>query len=189
MSLFAAGTLPPAVTDLEGLLLGVAQVVRLGGTARLSVVVEDRWRVAAVLAAYDERGLRGEQAPTVEGQTSVRTPFSRHLEPLADRWVRGAIKCVPHRFVLDGPRLRLWAVAAGRTDDHGYLFRLSPNDVEIWQPAGAALAAAGLAASFLGPRAAGPAYRIVGQRRLARLREYLGDAPDGATATDWPTGE
>ena len=36
LSFLTAGVRPPAVDDLEGLLLGVAQVVRLGGTARLS---------------------------------------------------------------------------------------------------------------------------------------------------------
>ena len=52
LSFLTAGIRPPAVDDLEGLLFGVAQVVRLGGTARLSALVEDRWRVDELLAAW-----------------------------------------------------------------------------------------------------------------------------------------
>ena len=80
LSFLTAGVHPPGVDDLEGLLLGVAQVVRLGGTARLSALVEDPWRADEVLAAYAERGLRGEVAQE-DGLTSVRTPFSRTLQP------------------------------------------------------------------------------------------------------------
>jgi hypothetical protein len=186
LSLFAAGSQPPAVGDLEGLLLGSAQVVRLGGTARLSVLVAEPWRANALLAAYEQRGLRGEAAFTVEGQTAVRTAFTRALLPVADRWVRGAIKAVPQRWSLDGPRLRLWAIAAGRADEHGYLLKLGHSDTAVWEAAGAALAAVGLAASFVGARADGPAYRVVGQRRLSRLREYVGDPPPEASHEDWP---
>jgi hypothetical protein len=188
LSFLTAGMRPPAVEDLDGLLLGAGQVVRLGGTARLSVLVEDGWRVAAVLAAYGERGLGGDRVPGEEaGAVSVRTPFSRMLLPLAERWVRGAVKSVPERFGLDGPRLRLWAIAAGRPDAHGYLLRLGPHDRSVWEPAGAALAAVGLAGTFLGPRAEGPAYRITGRRRTVRLAEYVGEPPAGVPPDAWPT--
>jgi hypothetical protein len=186
LSFFTAGAQPPAVTDLEGLLLGAGQVVRIGGTARLSVVVPAGWRAEAVLVAFADRGLHGERTQTIDGQLAVRTPFSRQLLPVAQRWARGAIKAIPPRWLLDGPRLRMWAVSAGQADTHGYLFQLAPNDAGIWEPAGAALAAAGLAATFLGPRGGGPAYRVVGRRRMARLREYVGDPPAGAAAADWP---
>ena len=82
LSFLTAGMRPPTVDDLEGLLFGVAQVVRLGGTARLSVLVGDQWRVDELLAAYDERGLRGEVLEE-DGLISVRTPFSRILLPVA----------------------------------------------------------------------------------------------------------
>jgi len=186
LSFFTAGAQPPMVADLEGLLLGNGQIVTIGGTARLSVVVPDVWRAEAVLVAYAERGLHGERTHTVDEQTAVRTPFSRHLLPVAQRWVRGAMKAVPPRWLLDGPRLRLWAISAGEADGHGYLLRLAPSDTGVWEPAGAALAAAGLAATFLGPRGGGPAYRVVGRRRLTRLREYVGDPPWGASEPDWP---
>ncbi len=188
LSFLSAGVRPPGVEDLEGLLLGVAQVVRLGGTARLSVLVDAPWRVEQVLGAYVERGLRGEVAPGEdEGVSSVRTPFSRLLGPVAQRWVRGAVKSVPAGFVLDGSRLRMWAVGAGRRDDHGYLLRLSPHDEQVWEAAGSALAWVGLAGTFVGPRAGGPAYRVTGRRRLARLGEYVGERPAAAPPEHWPT--
>ncbi|MEN3359505.1 MAG: hypothetical protein V7637_3487 [Mycobacteriales bacterium] len=187
LSFFTAGTQPPAVADLEGLLLGAGQIVRIGGTARLSVVVPvDSWRPAALLAAYAARGLHGERAEAIDGQLAIRTPFSRVLLPVSQRWARGAIKAIPPHWPLDGPRLRMWAISAGQTDSHGYLFRLAASDTGIWEPAGAALAAAGLPATFMGPRGGGPAYRIVGRRRLARLREYVGEPPAGAAPPDWP---
>jgi hypothetical protein len=186
LSFLTAGVRPPAIADLEGLLLGAAQVVRLGGTARLSVLVEPSWRVAELLTAFTERDLRGEAVPGEEGAISVRTPFSRSLLPLAERWVSGAVKAVPAGFVLDGSRLRLWAIGAGRRDEHGYLLRVSPHDPAVWDPAGSALARLGITGTFVGPRAGGPAYRITGRRRSARLREYVGDAPAGAVDGDWP---
>jgi hypothetical protein len=186
MSFLTAGIRPPAVDDLEGLLLGVAQIVRLGGTARLSVLVEGRWRVDAVLAAFAERDLRGDVVEE-DGLTSVRTPFSRTLLPVAERWVRGAMKSVPSGLTLDGARLRMWAIGAGRRDEHGYLLRLSPHDPPVWDAAGAALARAGVAGAFVGPRAGGPAYRVTGRRRLVRLGEYVGDLPTAASARDWPS--
>lgn len=187
LSFLTAGVRPPAVDDLEGLLLGVAQVARFGGTARLSVLVDSRWRANVLRAAYVERGLRGEAAATdQEGVLSVRTPFSRILRPVGERWVRGAVKAVPDGFVLDGCRLRMWAVGAGRRDGHGYLLRLSPHDPDTWEPAGAALAAAGLAGALVGPRADGPAYRITGRRRMVRLGEYVGERPPAAPPEDWP---
>lgn len=186
LSFFTAGAEPPAVADLEGLLLGTAQVVRLGSTARMSVLVDEPWRADAVLAAYEERGLRGERASTVDGRTSVRTPFARAMLPVAERWARGAVKAMPRRWSLDGTRLRLWAVAGGRVHEKGYLLQLGHSDAAVWEPAGAALEAVGLAASFVATRAGGPAYRLDGRRRLARLREYVGDPPQGAPAGSWP---
>jgi hypothetical protein len=185
LSFLTAGIRPPAVDDLEGLLFGVAQVVRLGGTARLSVLVEDRWRVDELLAAYGERDLRGEVREE-DGLTSVRTSFSRSLLPVAERWIRGAVKSVPAGMTLDGARLRLWAIGAGRRDEHGYLLRLSPHDPPVWDAAGAVLARAGVAGAFVGVRAGGPAYRVTGRRRLIRLGEYVGERPAAAGADDWP---
>jgi hypothetical protein len=186
LSFFTAGTQPPAVADMEGALLGMAQLVRLGGTARLSVLVDERWRAGALLAAYEARGLRGDTASALEGLIAVRTAFTRGLLPIAEQWVRGAVKAVPPRWSLDGSRLRMWVIAAGRLDEHGFLLRLGQSDTAVWEPAGAALAAIGLPATFVGARPAGPAYRLVGRRRLARLREYVGEPPPGVPPDGWP---
>jgi hypothetical protein len=51
---------------------------------------------------------------------------------------------------------------------------------------GDALAAAGLIAVFVGPKAGGPAYRIVGLRRVTRLAELVGEPPAGAPQESWP---
>jgi hypothetical protein len=139
-----------------------------------------------LLVAFADRGLHGERVETIDGQLAVRTPFSRQLLPVAQRWARGAVKAIPPRWLLDGPRLRMWAVSAGQTDSHGYLFQLAASDAGIWEPAGATLAAAGLAATFVGPRGGGPAYRVTGRRRMTRLREYVGDPPMRVAAADWP---
>jgi hypothetical protein len=188
LTLVSHGVLPPTVADLEGLLLGPGQLARIGGTARLSVLVAEAWRRTAIRAAILERGLVGEASTTEDGQHVVRTPFAAALRGAARRWERGAVKAVPDRFMLDGPRLRLWAVAAGRQDGHGYLLTLgSHDDPNVWSSVGAVLAGAGLPGTFLGPRADGPAYRVTGRRRLARLAELVGDPPTGADPADWPT--
>jgi hypothetical protein len=191
LSFFAADAEPASLADLEGLLAGPAQIVRAGGAARVSVVLDapaaqPGWRARALLAVFAERGLGGEVTTTVDDLAAVRTDFRPELLPMTSVWARGAMKVPPAGFVLDGPRLRLWAIAAGRRDDHGYLFTLGESDETGWAATGAALAAAGVPAALVGPRAGGPAYRVTGQRRLRRLRELVGDAPPGAAAGDWP---
>jgi len=188
LTLASYGVLPPSVDDLEGLLIGPGQLARMGGTARLSVLVGDGWRRDALRAALAERGLPAGGAATVDGHPVVRTPFVAALGGAAARWQRGAIKAVPERFVLNGPRLRLWAVVGGQRDGPGYRLALGPHDdPNVWSSAGAALAAAGLPGTFLGPSSGGPAYRVTGRRRLSRLVELVGDPPPGAGPADWPT--
>jgi hypothetical protein len=98
----------------------------------------------------------------------------------------GRGKTPPVRLVLDGSALRLWVVAAGRQWETGFVLALGLGDEACWDAAGSALAQAGLPAAFVGPRGSGPAYRIVGARRLARLGEFIGDPPDGAPDGVWP---
>jgi hypothetical protein len=210
LTLVSHGVLPASVADLEGVLLGPGQLARMGGTARLSVVVDHPWRQAALIAAFRERGIPGEAASTEGGQPAVRTPFVAALGPAARSWAKGAVKNVPDDFNLDGQRLRLWAIAAGRQDGTGYLFTLGAHDApNVWSSAGSALAVAGLPGNFLqhgarsdtpvevspdatpepghGRAPDGPAYRVSGRRRLARLAELVGDPPPGADPADWPT--
>ncbi len=78
--------------------------------------------------------------------------------------------------------------AGGEPDGAGaYTLRLGASGGESeWAVIGAALAASGLSAALLGPRAGGPAYRIAGRRRLGRLAELVGEAPAAAPAGAWP---
>jgi len=193
LSFFAADAQPVCLADLAGLLAGPAQVVRAGAAARLSVVLDvplgsPSWRADALLDAFETCGVGGEPAGTVDSLAAVRTDFRPELVPLALAWTRGAMKAPPPGFTLDGPRLRLWAIAAGRSDDHGYLLTLGDADHDGWTATGAALARAGVPAALVGPRAGGPAYRVTGRRRLTRLRELLGEPPVGVTDGDWPSG-
>ncbi len=188
LSLFDADLARPEPAHLEGLLVGPGQVVRMGGTARVSVLVTQSWRAEALLSEFNARGLGGEAVPSpaVEGTLTVRTPFKTALGPLAQRWLQGALKAPPAGLTLDGPRLRLWAIAAGVADGHGYLLALGQSDTHMWDLVGDLLAAVGLPAQLLGPRAGGPAYRIVGSRRLARLGELVGRPPIQAPPGVWP---
>jgi hypothetical protein len=186
LSFFSAEALPPTVYDVEGLLCGPGQVVRRGDAARVSVVVAEDWRVTALLRALVLVDLEGETVPSEEGRIAVRTPFVAALLPLARRWTSGAVKLPPARLHLDGPRLRWWAMATGRGDQVGYALGLGASDEQAWPAVGAALAAAGVPGTFVGPRGEGPAYRVVGRRRLARLRELVGDPPAGVPSEEWP---
>ena len=189
LSFFSAGARPADVSDLEGLLCGPGQIVRQGVAARISVIVHDEWRVEPLRAALAPLDLDGGVAEAhEEGGVTVRTPFDERLAPLADRWSGGGSKRAPGDLALDGARLRWWALAAGHVAPAGYVLGLGAQDEAVWGPVGGAVAAAGLPATFLGPRADGPAYRITGARRVARLRELVGDPPETAAADAWPGG-
>ena len=201
MSLFSADAREPQLADLDGLLAGSGQVVRRGRQARISIVVAGGWRVSALTAelaalgldaeledvASDDRGPIGAADP--RHSVAVRTPWADELRPLADSWTHGAVKLPPAGWALDGPRLRWWCLADGRAAPAMYTLALGPNDQPAWAPVGAALAAAGIPGLLVGPRADGPAYRIVGTRRLNRLRELVGDPPAGAGPAEWPAAD
>ncbi|MEK8108493.1 hypothetical protein NKG94_33035 [Micromonospora sp. M12] len=173
---FGADAAEPTVADLAGLLAGPGEVVRMGGTARLSVRVDAAWRVHVLVAELAARGLAASWEPTEGEQHSVRTSYTRVLKPLAAAWLHGPAKRPPATFHLTGRRLRLWLAAAGMPEPPGgFLLRLGVDDQECWEPIGTALAAAGLAGTLLGPDEGGPAYRITGRRRLARLAELVGE--------------
>jgi hypothetical protein len=199
LSLFSAGARDPRVTDLEGLLAGPGQVVRradpaLGDVARISVVVTDDWRVEALTAEMSGLGLDAQcetaDYEAAEPGTTVRTPWTPALREIADAWTQGAVKVPPAGWALDGGRLRWWCLAAGAGQPAEaqpmYTLSLGPSDEPAWTAVGAALAAAGVPGALVGPRADGPAYRIVGLRRLARLRELVGEPPAGVPERDWP---
>jgi hypothetical protein len=138
-------------------------------------------------AELSARGLAVTCVATAEQHIGVRTAYTTALAPLGAAWLRGAIKLPPPGFGLDGRRLRLWIAAAGHRDQLGFSLALGPSDEPAWEPVGRALAAVGLPAALLGPRAGGPAYRISGRRRMARLAELVGDPPPNAPPAAWPT--
>jgi hypothetical protein len=185
LSLFGVEAAVPAPADLEGLLAGPGQVVRMGGTARVSVVVDEPWRARVLTAELRTRDIAATCVSTVEDHIGVRTAYTAVLAPLA-AWLRGAVKVPPPGFALEGRRLRLWAAAAGHLDALGFSFMLGPNDEPAWPAVGAALSEVGLPAALLSPRAGGPAYRITGRRRIARLAELIGDPPGPAPQGVWP---
>ncbi|MFI5835076.1 hypothetical protein ACIA5A_15530 [Micromonospora sp. NPDC051300] len=184
-SLFSTEAADPALADLAGLLAGPAEVVRMGGTARLAVVVDAAWRVHVLVAELRARGVPASWEPTEDGRHRVRTAYATTLAPLARAWLRGAAKRPPARFHLDGRRLRLWVAAAGMAEPAGFRLGLGPADEPTWPAVRAALAAVGLPAAFVEPDEGGPAYRI-GGRRVRRLAELVGERPPAAPVGDWP---
>jgi hypothetical protein len=196
LSFFSAGTQDPRAGDLAGVLCGPGQIVRRGSAARVSVVLTDTWRVEALWSELELRGLDGDivTAGPADGwmggegiAQSVRTPFASGLAELATEWgASGSGKWPPGRLVLDGPSLRLWYLVAGRRWDAGFVLGVGEKDDACWDAIGAALAHAGLPCAFVGPRGDGPAYRLTGARRIARLAELVGDPPPQAPEGIWP---
>ncbi|MEO6885685.1 MAG: hypothetical protein ABI232_05270 [Jatrophihabitantaceae bacterium] len=184
-SLFGAAVAEPSLADLDGILLAGGQWVRAGDTARLSVVVADRWRADALAEEFARRGV-GATDPIVpaEGGFGVRTAFATDLVPEAQRWTRGANQGPPTEFVLTAGALRLWTIAAGRRDDVGYLLATAEPDDSVHLAGGAQLSRLGVAAISISSRG-GPGWRVTSVKRLRRLHELLGVPPDGG-AGDWP---
>jgi hypothetical protein len=184
-SLFGAEAASPELTDLDGVLLAGGHWVRSSSGARLSVVVADRWRADALASAFEDRGVGGPDAvvPAASG-FGVRTAFREELGEHAARWTRGANQDLPLGFRLAAGGLRLWAIAAGRLDDVGYLLATADADDPIHRAAGAQLSRLGVAAVALAQRG-GPGWRVTSARRMRRLVELLGPAPAGGE-TDWP---
>lgn len=175
--------------DLAGLLCGPAQLARFGasGTARLSLLLDDPGRAPALSLEMAARDIAAELATAESGSVVLRTAFRRDLVELAAQWTRGAVKAVPDGFTLDGPSLRLWALAAGIQDRRsGYLLGLDPHAPQTHVPVAAAVAKLGLPVVRLGPRGGGPALRISGVRALRRLAELVGPAPQPVVSGCWP---
>jgi hypothetical protein len=194
-SLFGAAAIEPSRADLDGLLLAGGKWVRSGsadparadvpaGRARLSVLLAAGWRVPALVDELARRELDGETVDAEGGLVAVRTPFRADLVAAAQRWTRGAVITPPPGLILSAGGLRLWAIAAGRVDEVGYLLATPALDHPVHRAAGAQLAAVGLAAVSIGERG-GPGWRITGIKRVRRLAELLGEPPPDA-GRDWP---
>ena len=185
-SLFGAEAAAPELADLDGVLLAGGHWARSTTGARLSVVVTDQWRADALAAAFVERGVGGDDAiVTAASGFGVRTAFTPGLAEHAARWTRGANVGLPAGFRLSAGGLRLWAIAAGRRDEAGYLLATPEPDDALHRAAGAQLARLGVTAVSLGKRG-GPGWRVTSAKRLRRLIELLGPPPGGAEEA-WPT--
>ena len=187
LSFFSADSVPPAVTDLTGVLAATGQIVVLADGARLSVVVEEPWRAVALAEMIASAGLQPEITRTDEGSPLVRTSVDPRLMAIAEQWTRGAVKTVPPQW-LPGPReLRAWTLAAGAPEADRYLLGLDPHAPDTHSPLASALMRVGIAPTLIGTRGARPALRISGRRRLSRLVESVGEPPDPAEALAyWP---
>jgi hypothetical protein len=187
LSFFTAESVPPAVTDLSGVLAASGQIVLVGAGARLSVVVDQLWRASALAEMIREAGLVPEIARTDEETPLVRTAVNPLLTDIAAQWTRGAVKTVPVRW-LPGPReLRAWTLAAGSLEGDHYLLGLDPHAPDTHSPLASALMRVGIAPTLIGTRGGRPALRISGRRRLSRLVENVGEPPGDAEAFAlWP---
>lgn len=186
LSLFSAEVRPPSTADLAGLLCGPGQIVRFGAgdQARVSIVLADAGRAGALQAACAAAGIAVSTVRTDSGATALRSAFRCDLVELATAWTRGAVKAVPREWQLDGGALRMWALAAGRSDERGgYLLALDPHAPQTHLALIAALTRLGLPPARVGR---GAALRISGARRLARLVELVGPVPSGVASGDWP---
>ena len=186
LSLFSADARPPRVSDLAGLLCGPGQIVRFGAgdQARLSIVLPDPARALALAAACAATGITMGTVQTESGATALRSAFRCDLVELARAWTNGAVKTVPAGWQLDGPALRLWALAAGRPYDRGgYLLALDPHAQQTHLALVAAATRAGISPARVGR---GTALRISGTRRVQRLVELVGPVPPRADRADWP---
>jgi hypothetical protein len=186
-SLFGAEAADPQVADLDGLLLAGGDWVRTdrATAARLSVLVVDQWRAAALRTELAERGLDSDTADAPGGLIAVRTEITDQLVDHAERWTRGASLRLPADLLLSASGLRLWCIATGRADESGYLLGVAEPDGEVHRAAGAQLAKLGVAAVAVGIRG-GPGWRVTSAKRLRRLAELVGEAP-AAADHDWPT--
>lgn len=187
LSFFSAESVPPSVTDLTGVLAAAGQIVVVGDGARLSCVVDALWRAAELADMMTQAGLAAEIGRTDEDTPLVRTAVDSQLRGIAAQWTRGAVKTVPPQWLPGARELRAWTLAAGDTEADRYLLGLDPHAPDTYAPLASALMRVGIAPTLIGTRGAHPALRISGRRRLMRLLENVGDAPDDVEAKAcWP---
>ena len=122
----------------------------------------------------------------IRAATVLRSQRTSALADLAVDWTLGAVKAVPVGLTLTPGFLRCWTIAAGQPAAVGFLLGLDPHAPDTYEPLAAVCAAAGLAGSLLGIRGGGPAVRIVGYRRCARLAEMIGTPPPEAPRGAFP---
>lgn len=185
LSLFSADLTPPVGEDLGGLLAANGQLTVDDDGVRLVIRLDDPWRASALVRECRVRDVAA-HVTQVEQVTVLRTDPAPALEELARWWLDGLVKVVPAGIVLSAGLLRCWAIAAGRPATVGYQLGLDPRAPEIHEALAGWCAAVGLTGSLLGLRGGGPAVRIVGHRRTARLAEMIGTPPPEAPTGQFP---
>jgi hypothetical protein len=76
---FGAETTEPSPADLAGLLAGPGRLGRMGGTARVSVEVEDAWRVHVLVPELVVRGLTAQWRPLPADSSAADEPVDPDL--------------------------------------------------------------------------------------------------------------
>lgn len=208
-SLFSADLMPPELADLGGLLAAHGQAATDANGSRLSILLADKWRAAALVAECVARGVSAEtldiaaDSARASGYDAVlagaeaarrgspsavlmRTEFTPALDGLVSDWTRGAVKRCPAKLDVTVGFLRVWLLAAGRPTPAGFTFGLDPHSRESFQDLAAAAARAGLAMAPVGVQSSAPLLRLTGRRRLTRLLEMVGDPPQGTPGAAWP---
>ncbi len=142
------------------------------------------WRAHALCCAFRGRGVPAEVDRLPDGRPVVRSAFRADLLPLAQHW-HTEPKHVPDPLQLDGPRLRLWVLAAGRWAGRAYTLGLDPLAPTTHEPLLTACQRAGLGASLAGD-IDDPVLKIVGRARQRRLAELVGDRPRHLHDGVWP---
>ena len=154
LSFFSAESVPPAVSDLTGLLAAAGQIVLVGAPksqgARLSVVVDRPWRAVALAEMIAECGLTPEISRTDEDTPLVRTAIEPGLIEIAAQWTRGAVKTVPPQWLPGSRELRAWTLAAGVPEGDRYLLGLDPHAPDTHSPLASALMRVGIAPTLIG---------------------------------------
>ena len=181
-SLFGAAAAEPTLDDLDGVLLAGGHWVRsAGATARLSVVVADRWRADALAAEFDRarrrRGRRRRDAAEAASGCARRSPPAlaagrSALEPGRQPGAAGRLRA-RRRADCGCGRSRPAAPTTAAT--------CSGRPSRTTDPPGrrrAVVPARGSPAVSLG-RAAARAGGSPRRKRLRRLAELLGAAPAG----------
>jgi hypothetical protein len=188
LSFYSALARGPGVADLAGMLCAGGEIVPFGSgeAARVSIAVDEFWRVRALAGDCAQRGV--EMGLDADGLVTpvLRSAFRADLAWLAACWLNGTGKVVPEGLYPDGGLLRLWVIAAGSWSGTGYQLGLDPLAPHTHEALGVVLDRGGLAASQVGERNGGPALRIAGRRRIARLAELVGDPPGVGGVAQWP---
>ena len=197
LSLFSADLTPPQLVDLGGLLAAHGQLTSGPDGVRLSILLAEPWRAAALLRECRVRDIAAViPAPSPVSSTAepaagpvilLQTDRTPLLAGLAAQWTRGAVKSVPADIVLGPGFLRCWTLAAGHPADVGFVLGLDPHAPDTHAALASAMMRVGIAPTLIGTRGSHPALRISGRRRLSRLVENVGEPPGSVEAFEqWP---